>query len=224
LLVKHSTGTLDSLLYEQVTDPAARDRLRDAHGLCNWHAWMLLRIPAGRSGVAIIYETLLGHQIAALHALQQALRPPSLWRQLVGRFGARAPLPFLRQWRHKLPCPVCDQQQRSDERHYLRALLDALAEPAFVEQFQASFGLCLPHMALALAHARHHPALPLLVRLQTQKLEALQGRLRDILRTFDYRFAAELPENAGAEWRRAVELFVGKPEVFGNERLPGEAP
>ena len=111
-------------------------------------------------------------------------------------------------------------QKRSDERAYLRTLLDALAEPAFVEQFHTAFGLCLPHVALALTGECDHPALPLLVRLQRQKMEALQARLHDIIRTFDYRFAAELTAEAGPEWQRAIELFVGKPEVFGNERLP----
>jgi hypothetical protein len=222
LLVKHSMTALDTLLYEQVTDPAARDRLREAHGLCNWHAWMLLRIPAGRAGVALIYETLLGHQIEALQALQQSLRPQPWWRRLVGLLTPAAPLPFLSRWANKAPCPVCQQHKRADERNYLGTLLDALAEAAFVQQFRASFGLCLPHVTLALASARHHPSLPVLVQLQTEKLAALKGRLGDIIRTGDYRFAADIPGNAGPEWQRTIELFVGKPEVFGNERrLPG---
>ena len=220
LLVKYSMAALDSLLYEQVTDPAARARLQASHGFCNWHAWMLLRIPSGRSGVAIIYATLLRQQLDALHTLQQVLAPRSFWQRVRGWLSAAAPLPFLKQWMSKSPCPVCVHQQRSDERAYLRALLDALAEPAFVEQFPPAFGLCLPHVALALTSERDHPTLPLFVRLQTQKMETLQARLRDIIRTFDYRFATELPADAGPEWQRAIELFVGKPAVFGNERFP----
>lgn len=211
-------AALDSLLYEQVTDPAARERLRASHGLCNWHAWMLLRIPTGRSGVAIIYEALLRQQLTALQAFPAAAGRRSFWQRVRGWFTAATPQPFLRQWTNKSPCPVCAHQKHSDERAYLQTLLAALAEPAFVEQFRTSFGLCLPHVALALTYECDHPTLPGLVRLQTQKMEALQARLRDILRTFDYRFAAELTAAAGPEWQRVIELFAGKPEVFGNQR------
>jgi hypothetical protein len=216
LLVKHSITALDSLLDEQVTDPDVRDRLHAAHGLCNWHAWMLLRIPAGRSGVAIIYATLLGQQLTALQALLTTLPPASLWQRLLGRRSGT--LPFVQRWRKKAPCPLCGQQQRADERNYLGTLLDALSEAAFVELFQGSFGLCLPHLTLALEQYRHHPTLPMLVKIQTQKLATLQERLRDLIRTFDYRFAAALPPDAGIAWQHAVELLVGQPEVFGNER------
>jgi hypothetical protein len=60
--------------------------------------------------------------------------------------------------------------------------------------------------------------LPTLVHLQVQKLTALRGKLQEIIRKFDYRFAAALVGEEGVEWRRAIELFVGKPAVFGNER------
>ena len=107
LLVKYSMAALDSLLYEQVTDPAARERLQASHGFCNWHAWMLLRIPTGRSGVAIIYATLVRQQLDALQALQQVLGPRSLWQRVRGWWRTAAPLPFLQQWTNKSPCPVC---------------------------------------------------------------------------------------------------------------------
>jgi hypothetical protein len=127
------------------------------------------------------------------------------------------PLPFVRRWRGKTLCPVCRQHVQGDERSYLRTLLDGLREPEFTAPFQASFGLCLPHLVLAIEGERHHPELPTLVHLQIQKLTTCRGKLQEIIRKFDYRFAAELTAAEGAEWRRAIELFVGKPAVFGND-------
>jgi hypothetical protein len=225
LLVTRSVAALDCILYEQVTDPDTRDVLAASHGLCNWHAWTLLQIPTGGSGAAIIYETLLGRQLTTLELLHQTLQPRSLWQRLKARVFKPPPsLPFVTHWRAKAPCPVCLQHRRLDEGSYLRSLLDGLCEPEFSRGFQASFGLCLPHLLLAVEHERDHGALPILVQLQIQKLTAMRNRLRAVIRKFDYRFAAELVGEDGAEWRRAIELFVGKPAVFGNERSQGSSP
>ena len=219
LLVRRSLAALDSLLYEQVTDPDSRDALRLSHGLCNWHAWALLQVPTGRSGIAIIYETLLGYQLKELLLLQQTLRPRTLWQRFTARlFKHTVSLPWLSRWRTKAPCPICLQHTRLNEGSYLRTLLDGLSTPEFATRFQGSFGLCLPHLLLAVEREPAHVALPTLIHLQVQKLTALRSRLQEIMRKFDYRFAAELVGDDGAEWRRAIELFVGKPAVFGNER------
>jgi hypothetical protein len=212
-------AALDSLLYEQVTDPTSREALRTSHGLCNWHAWALLQVPSGRSGILIIYATLLGHQLQELLALQHRLRPHTPWQRLMTRvFQHTAPLPFLHRWRTKTPCPVCRQHTIIDEGSYLRTLLDGLGAAEFQARFQDSFGLCLPHLVLAVERERYHPGLPTLVQLQVQKLTARRNKLHEIIRKFDYRFAAELIAEEGIEWRRTLELFVGKAAVFGNDR------
>ena len=219
LLVTRSVAALDSLLYEQVTDPMSREALRTSHGLCNWHAWALLQVPTGRSGILIIYAALLGHQLQELLALQHMLRPRTRWQRLMTRvFNSAAPLPFLNHWRTKAPCPLCRQHTAIDEGSYLRTLLDGLDESEFHARFQDSFGLCLPHLVLTVERERHHPGLPTLVQLQVQKLTAQRRKLHEIIRKFDYRFAAELIEEEGTEWRRTIELFVGKASVFGNDR------
>jgi hypothetical protein len=219
LLVTRSAAALDSLLYEQVTDPTSRDVLRASHGLCNWHAWALLQVSTGRSGIAIIYEALLGHQLQELLALQQMLRPHTFWQRLMaGVCNHTVSLPFLNRWRTKTPCPLCRQHTEIDERSYLHTLLDGLGEPEFSRRFQDSFGLCLPHLVLVVEHERQHPGLPTLIHLQVQILTAWRSKLQEIIRTFDYRFATEIASTEGTEWRRTIELFVGKPSVFGNER------
>jgi hypothetical protein len=218
LLSRRSLAILDSLLYEQVTDPAIRKRLRDAQGLCNWHAWMLPRIPTGQSGIAIIYEDLLGHQIESLQTMRPALQPRTFWQRLKRHITrtARSPLTA----RRRMPCPVCCLVGNTNESSYITTLLDFLTETEFAQRFDASFGLCLPHLTQAIDQHLDHPNLRLLLDSEMQKFEALRGELREFIRKFDYRFTAEPVGKEGTAWRRAIELFVGKPEVFGNDR-PG---
>jgi hypothetical protein len=222
LLLRRSLAALDRLLDEQVTDPDTREELQTSHGLCNWHAWALLHVPTGRAGIAIIYDTLLGSQLTELLRLQQTLQRRTLWQRLRTRVRRRTlPLPFLNRWRTKAPCPICRHHTYRDEAIYLRALLDGFSEAEFTGRFQDAFGLCLPHLAFAVEHEHHHAALPTLIHFEVQKLTALHGKLQEIIRKFDYRFAAELIGEEGAAWGQVIELFVGKPAVFGNERRRG---
>ncbi len=222
LLAKRSFAALDSLLYEQATDPITREQLRKAHGFCNWHAWTLTRIFTGQLGVAIIYEDLFGDQIEQLQALRQALRPQSAWERLKGLFVQPQAFPFL-AWRHKKsPCHICSHGS-FNEASYLKTLLDFLAELEFARNFERSFGLCLPHLILAVEQDRDHPYLGILLDLEVKKLKDLRGELKEFIRKHDYRFASEPMGEEGTSWRRAIELFTGKPDVFGNERF-GIAP
>src|SRR5438128_11790627 len=50
---------LDAMLWDQVTDPETRGRLRRSWGFCNWHARMALDLPGARMAMAIIYDDVL---------------------------------------------------------------------------------------------------------------------------------------------------------------------
>lgn len=213
ILVKRSLTVLHNLLYEQVTDPERREQLRRSQGLCNWHAWLLVERSTGQAGIAIIYERLLQHSIDILQAQHMPRRRRSLWQRL-----RRSALPASRH--QKALCPVCKLLTEADESGYLKTLLEALPEAAFAREFQHSFGLCLPHLEQALADYPTHPNLPQLLDLELHKLEKLGEELRLFIRKSDYRFATEAIGSEGSSWKRVLELFVGKPAVFGNERSP----
>jgi hypothetical protein len=212
LLVKRSLTVLQSLLYEQVTDPDTREQLRRSQGLCNWHAWLLVERSTGQASIAMIYERLLLHRIEALRAWRIPQRHRTLWQRLT-----RSTLPVTRP--RKAPCPVCGLLTETDESGYLKTLLDALPEEAFAREFRQSFGLCLPHLEQAMTDYHTHANLPQLLDLELHKLEALREELRLFIRKSDYRFATEAIGPEGSAWKRVLELFVGKSAVFGNERL-----
>lgn len=209
---------LDGLLYEQVNDPVTRERLAESHGFCNWHAWMLPRIPSSALGVAVIYRHLLQNALDRLDAPHAVTsdKPNSALRQRV--LGGRSKPPTFLDWRReKAPCCLCALAQRS-ERDALIAALDFVGEPEFSEAFARSAGLCLPHLAQAQELGRHHPNQRLLLRAHRARWEDLVWELDEFVRKFDYRYADEARGREGSSWSRVLETFVGRAGVFGPER------
>ncbi len=56
------------------------------------------------------------------------------------------------------------------------------------------------------------------LEIEIRKLGRLTGELREYLRKLDYRFCEEPMGEEGTAWLRVLELFVGKPGIFGHER------
>jgi len=219
LLLKWTRRYLDSLFYEYVNDPGVRQQLRESHGFCNWHAWMAATIDNSPSGIAIIYEHLLKDQIDALQSFMRSIGPRSWWTRLkVKRLRIQGAPLILSQRQHKAGCPACGRIEKFFEQDFIETLLTSLSDPEFADSFQLSFGLCLPHIYQAAGMGRDHPNLPILIDVQLQKLGTLRGELKEYIRKLDYRFMAEPRGEEKSAWRRVIELFVGKPEVFGPDR------
>jgi len=218
---------LDGLLYEQVNDPITRERLVESHGFCNWHAWMLPRVPNSALGAAVIYRHLLQNTLDHLQATPQVAgsgAPNSTLRDRL--FGARSePPPFLTWRRKKAPCYLC-KMSRHSERDTLTAVLNFIGEPEFSEAFGRSAGLCLPHLTRALEMGRDRPDLVPLLNAHRARWEDLRCELDEFVRKFDYRYADEARGREGNSWSRALDLFVGRAGVFGPDRgkAASEAP
>ena len=227
-IVEHGAlKALDGLLYEQVNDPVTRERLAESHGFCNWHAWMLPRIPGSALGAALIYRHLLQNTLDRLPAPRQAAdsdKPSSTLRNRV--LGGRATPPAFLVWRRtKSPCLLCTMAQRV-ERDALAAVLDFVSEPEFSEAFARSAGLCLPHLSLSLEMGAEHPNHALLLGTHRARWEDLRWELDEFVRKFDYRYADEARGREGTSWSRALAMFVGRAGVFGPDRgrAASEAP
>ena len=119
---------LDSLAYENVNDIATRQKLRDALGFCNRHAWFFVENVREVFGAGIIYRDLL-------HAVQR--------RAATGRADPFQP---------GGPCIAClaENDALADTIDTLTESLDA---PDLRQALQASDGLCVPHLRRALATA-----------------------------------------------------------------------
>jgi len=214
---------LDNLFYENVTDPGVRLRLYDSLGFCNRHAWLATRIPHTSMGIAIIYEDLLRRIIDRIDSLRDRTtgQSPPRWLLANGRRQNSSPILAV-----KAGCPTC-QTAGFDERLFVGELLRWFADAELGAAFERSFGLCLPHLELALREFPNHPQLPALLQAQRQKFAAVRAELQEFHRKRDDRSANEPQGAQQPAWRRALELFVGKREVFHrgrSQREKGSAP
>ena len=156
-VAQDSRQHLDGLLYELVTDPETRRRLRNSWGFCNWHTWMLLEIQGSRSGAAIIYEDLLGRLV----------EQGSPRRRDAGARAARGCRPLgprakVARGRLRQTCPACEDAAAA-ERRYLEAMLGSGDDADLQLAYARSDGLCGPHALRALASppgARGAPGSP----------------------------------------------------------------
>ncbi|HZY30735.1 MAG TPA: DUF6062 family protein [Candidatus Methylomirabilis sp.] len=226
LLLKWTRRSLNSLSHEYVNDPGVRQQLRASHGFCNWHAWMAATIDNSQSGIAIIYEHLLRDQIGRLRDFRARIGPRSWWARLKTKWPrGEDPSRILAQRQQKAPCAACERMDVFFERNLIDTLVAHITDREFVDGFRLSFGLCLPHLYQAVATGRDHPNLPILIDVQLEKLGTLRGELNEYIRKLDYRYMAEPRGEEKTAWRRVIELFVGKQEVFGPDRRPrDEAP
>lgn len=134
---------LDGLAYEQVNDPGVRAVLRDARGFCTRHAWQFADLPHAHLGTAIIYRDIAA---TLLRGLTHRSLLPFAGRRTAVRAGALTP---------RRPCPACVVRDDASATA-LRALIGYLnaEDPECCHRYQASGGLCRPHLAAALPLAR----------------------------------------------------------------------
>jgi Family of unknown function (DUF6062) len=226
-MAEYSLRYLDALFYEQVNDVALRQKLREARGFCNWHAWQARRIASSALGVAIVANDLITEETARLDALLRSppiTRPQHRWQDKIALKSIRA---YMRGWRQKEICPAC-QVILQHERHALETILHCLHEEDFAPRFERSAPLCILHTTRVVETQGRHPALRKFIELQRHKYALLVGELAEFCRKHDYRFTHETWGAESDSWLRAIELLAGKPEVFGNDihrrKLGGAAP
>jgi len=214
LVERNSFRFLDALLYERVNDVGTREGLRKSLGFCNWHAWKCLEVPNAPLGLGIIHNDLLGEILERLGRIQLSfpMHIPFL-RRLRSKRRAQKTLPRIRPGHS---CPAC-QSVRFFEKMYLEILLDYITEEDFGNQFSRSSGVCFPHLTMAIEIYPGHRNLKLLIQRQMEKWESLRTELGEFIRKHDYKYVHEPRGAESHSWKRALEMLVGKREVFPNQ-------
>jgi hypothetical protein len=211
-----SRGYLDALIYEHVTDPDTRRRLRDSWGFCNWHSWMLLEIGSAASGAAIIYEDLIGKWI---HRVRRLLdRPVAVRRSRWPRFlfGRRRFATLADLYRRRRTCPACASAAGAETRS-LQTLLHFIADPEMESAYARSDGICARHAVRAVEVGAGSEELRRLLDRTLSKWAAVQADLERFVRKHDYRNREPFTEAEATSYMRAFELLSGAKGVFGND-------
>lgn len=215
-MAEFSLTYLGAFFYEQVNDVGLRQKLRASRGFCNWHAWQARQIASSALGVAIVANDLITEEMTRLDKL---LRGPTITRPQHGaldKVALKSIWAFRRGWQQKEVCPAC-QVILEHERHALETILNFLHDQDFAHRFEPSAPLCILHTTRVIETQSRHPQLRRLIGLQHRKYAHLVGELDEFRRKHDYRFTHESWGAESDAWLRAIELLVGKPEVFGND-------
>lgn len=194
-----------AILYEEVTDPHTRGRLRHSFGFCREHAWQATEVGGTLLGMSIIYRSLLNHLAGELEKPVSTSRG-NWWQALGGRRDVDAASGLV----PAAECPACIHL-RGMEDAALTALTDALPDNASLRASlaQSHSGLCLPHLRQALTLARSDAAIEILREDTRRRLHALVGELDEFIRKYDHRFNKEAWGVEHDSWERAVLWMVG---------------
>lgn len=202
---------LDSQFYENVNSPTWRDQLRASLGFCREHAWLAVDKRLGDAlGFSIIYDDILNSVLNRLDD-GRSRRPPRRWTSLLTQIPEPARhliqnmLAAITPRKH---CPACEHRDEF-RRQTISTLVESLAAPEVVEALQASEGLCLPHLKLALEHVRDASVGEQLLKVHRAKLDGLKAELAEFIRKSDYQVIKEGFGSEGDAWLRAIRMIVG---------------
>ncbi|MCS6871816.1 MAG: DUF6062 family protein [Anaerolineae bacterium] len=189
---------LDSLLYEYSTDPQVHRAMRNGRGLCNVHSWQLTEIMGSALNTAVLFSS-------ALLAVRETATMNGSARRTAERLAPR------------VVCSAC-QTLHQTEQFCFEVFVRSLDEPTFAATWQASDGLCLPHLRLLLPLVTADQAARLLSHQQT-----VWRRLQDELEAFQRSFQAEhsaepLSQAVATSWQRCIAMLTGERSVFGLAR------
>jgi hypothetical protein len=203
---------LDNHLYENVNSTAWRDRLRLSLGFCHEHAWLGVDQRLGDAlGFAIIYHDIVNTVLNNLSDDKGPTRTSRRWASLLGRIPEQAKALIEKMLYALTPrkrCPVCEYRDQMTG-PLLSVLAEELEKPEMAEVLQASEGLCLPHLRLALEHIRDRSVCEKLLMIHRAKLESLRTELAEFIRKNDYQVIQEGFGKEGDAWLRAIGMITG---------------
>jgi hypothetical protein len=204
---------IDSVNYEYVNDPGFRAEVQPAWGFCNVHAQRWLK-QAHPLGTAIIYDNVLDQISDELRKLQPNHRNGFLSgvaSLLAPHDGGEAD-PSCADLRPDGECPVC-RARAEEERTAIAGLVDGLSDRTFLEAYEGSAGLCVPHLRLALCATTDEATFVVLRDQALAQHEQLRGQLHEIVRKHDYRFRDEPSGEERGSVQRAVLHVAGVPGI-----------
>lgn len=211
-----SRAYLGALLYEQVTDPDTRRRIRASWGFCNWHTWMLLEIEDSIFGASIIYDDLMTLALRRTERLgdQAGRRRRRGWLSTL--MGRTRPPAVVEQYGRRPACPACANAADTEKR-YVETLVTFIDDGDLQLSYARSDGLCLPHLfAAADAHGESPNVLTLVGRTRA-KWAKLGQELGSFVRKHDYQNREPFSPAETASYVRAFEALAGAKHVFGND-------
>jgi hypothetical protein len=213
LVERAVVARIDSLAYESVTDPEAREGLRDSLAFCAVHGPIWLS-HSGPLGTSIVYNDVLNKLRRAVKSVEKRDGGGGLGERfqslLGGGRGSEESRTLAASLEPSRPCPACAYSLEVEGR-MCAGFAHGLGNRSFVETYeQHSLGLCLPHFRLVVRKTASRAHLETLVRVQEAKWAVTCEELSEVARKFDYRYQHEERGPEFAAPARAIEQVGGR--------------
>jgi hypothetical protein len=204
---------IESLAYESVTDPAAREELRESLALCAVHGPIWLA-NSGPLGTAIVYNDVLNKLRRAVQSSDKRNGGGGLGERfqslLGGGRGSEESRTLAASLEPSRPCPACAYSIEVEGR-MCAGFSHGLGNRSFVEAYERHpLSLCLPHFRSVLRRTASHAHIETLVRVQEARWATTCEELSEVVRKFDYRYQHEERGPEFAAPARAVEQVAGR--------------
>jgi len=202
---------IESTNYDALGDPGIRAELTEATGYCTVHAQQWLA-NAFVLGTATLYRDVIVRTLRELRGLKGR-------RQIGGRLmsalgGTRGHSELAEVGAPRRLCPACELLQGS-ESALIRTLVDHLRSEEVRSAYDATEGLCLPHLRRALEASTDAAVYQGLRDRAIRTEETLLGHLNEIVRKHDYR---NRQEPSGEEKGAAVRAVIHVAGAAGIDR------
>ena len=203
---------LDRNFYENVNSLAWRDKLRASFGFCHEHAWLAANKRLGDAlGFSIIYRDIINSILNQLNDNNGPERASRRWTSSLQKIPEQVRNMLEKIFTALTPrkrCPVCEHRDGTT-RTVLSVLVEEIEKPQMTDALEASDGLCLPHLGLALEHVKEVSVCETLLSIHREKLESLSAELGEFIRKNDYQAIKEGFGREGDAWLRAVSMIIG---------------
>ncbi len=195
---------IDSMLNDALGDVDVELRFVAARGLCERHAARLMDRSGQAASIAQLHRAVLNNVLSSIkgeidviaHAVRRRWSSSDRQKYLAAMLNP-----------HRA-CPACEQED-AIEHQILAELRQHLFNVEFVEAFQSSAGLCLPHFRLALMLVHDETLVLQLIDVQRPHFQRLADQLGQFIRQNDPRFSHEGDSIGRDSWRRAIEIVSG---------------
>jgi hypothetical protein len=216
LAQQHTRRYLSRLLYEYTLAPDIHQRLAQARGLCNPHAWLLQYIAHAEQpdgvGVALFYGSVAERLHSDLQACLSSARSSHARRAGGSSLASRL-------WnclQTEETCLACERQAESERyalTQFLQDLHDSGEEEGLARLYRDSAGACLPHFLALLHESPSEQAVLWLAQTQIDKTARLAAQLQEFVRKRSLPFQNDPMGEERDSWVRVIEQMIGKRAV-----------
>jgi hypothetical protein len=218
LLRRDVDRAIDGMVNGFMDTQEMRDAFSQSRGLCSEHGWQLKQNKFGNVlGISKLYAATLGEVLSIIESapVQTGPQPSRLERLLNGdRKGSN---PLADQLEPTERCMVCERI-REREVDYAAMFDRFMNETRFQQSFEASDGLCLPHLRVVLRRMSDPARIETLLNIQARMWTELKAQVEAFAAKQNYERIDELTETEGDSWVRAIAQMTGERSLFGVHR------